>query len=38
MIISESEKENYYTKIFSSNAVIFSDVTKEKEGRGKKRK
>ncbi|AAK80202.1 putative redox protein [Clostridium acetobutylicum] len=34
MIISESEKENYYTKIFSSNAVIFSDVTKEKGGNG----
>jgi len=34
MIISESKKENYCTKISTENTVVFSDVTEEKGGNG----
>ena len=34
MIISESQNENYCTKISNENTFIFSDVTEEKGGKG----
>lgn len=34
MVVSESQEENYCTKISNGNTFIFSDVTAEKGGRG----